>query len=990
MEIVLTIFFYIAAGLCFFSGVYSLYTNMFHKLNKLAYLFCMSLGIWIYGAMRSRTALTIEDAVLWGRFAAIGIAAFFGFLLHYAIALVKRNQRQPWWLLILIYVPSAIILYLLALNTQTTSKFYYMLQTPLGWINIRHLSMSTIIFELYIMVYLSLGMFFLIKWKKSIYVEMKARSIDSIFKAYFFVLFIVLISEMACYFTIGCYFYYMVPIMIMIPIIYICFAMIKYQFMKTEIYGTENLYMEEFRTKIMQLIAISLFAGSILYIATNKYLHENWLIRDNLLFVLLFWFFGGAIYLIQLKSKHIQFKNLMYALILSLTIPVIMLRYTTSAAVTVWAFPMLIFIAALLFRNTVILITVSYSAMLMQLYFWIFYPDKVVSVDVTNYLGRSIIMAMAILLIYYINNIYLLRLKQLSDKIKTQDLLFSLSSDVLNLESQNFEKRITDILEQLGKYLSADHIIMQYEPQNEVRRRHFWSKDTNAVVSDEEINKLYHRVCGNEEVSEKGYLVIPIMRKGYKVGFLCASSAKDSIDWNDDDIKIFSTAGNILGEAENRVRHEIKVEHMECYDQLTAIPNKQLFGEIVNNTIAGAEDRKVNFCILFLDLDSFKNINDTKGHQFGDQILIAIAERLGACLRKTDAICRFGGDEFLILLTDVIADRDIERAVSKILDQFAIPFSIQDEDFKITASIGVSRFPVDGNDKDTLIKNADIAMYKAKIRGKNQAVLCTGEMKEETSQTFFITNELERAMENQELSLVYQPQILVETGQIIAAEALLRWNSRVLGNISPAIFIPIAEQSDCINKIGEWVLREACRQARNLSELNEEPIRMAVNVSVKQLLSAGFVELVSSILKETQVDPSYLELEITENIAIQDSKVLTETLLNLKRLNISIAIDDFGMEYSSLGRIKTLPVDRLKLDMAFVKGILTSEKDRVILDAIINMTKNLGMKVIAEGVEEEMQYRFLKEKNCDEIQGYYFYKPLSLDLLRETLLQRGK
>ena len=464
-------------------------------------------------------------------------------------------------------------------------------------------------------------------------------------------------------------------------------------------------------------------------------------------------------------------------------------------------------------------------------------------------------------------------------------------------------------------------------------------------------------------------------------------STKDSTDWNEDEIKIFTTAGNILGEAENRVSHEIKVENMAYYDQLTAIPNKQLFGEIVTSTIACPEDRKVNFCILFLDIDSFKNINDTKGHQFGDQILIAIAQRLGSCLRKTDTICRFGGDEFLILLADVTEQCDIERAVTKILDQFEIPFSILDENFKITASIGISRFPKDGNDKDTLIKNADIAMYKAKARGRNQFVFCTSEMKEETSQTVFITNELERALENHELSVVYQPQILVETGQIIATEALLRWNSRVLGPISPATFIPIAEQSDCIHKIGEWVLREACLQAKSLSDKLSHPIRMAVNVSVKQLLNADFVALVSSVLKETQINPEALELEITENVAIQDSYVITETLLRLKGLNISIAIDDFGMEYSSLGRIKTLPVDRIKLDMSFVKGILTSEKDRVILDAIINMAKNLGLKVIAEGVEEEIQYQFLKEKNCDEIQGYYFYKPLSFEQLTNIMLE---
>ncbi len=480
-------------------------------------------------------------------------------------------------------------------------------------------------------------------------------------------------------------------------------------------------------------------------------------------------------------------------------------------------------------------------------------------------------------------------------------------------------------------------------------------------------------------------IAVPLISNDKKVGFLRIDFVRQERTCDEEIVKTLMTVGNMLGEVENKTRYETEMEQMAYYDQLTNIPNRMLFGEHIKHAIQSAGRRKDSFCILFLDLDSFKMVNDTLGHQIGDQVLVAVAEKLAKCLRRSDILCRFGGDEFLIMLNHITAKRDIEVVLKKMIQVFEQPIFIEEKTFNVTASIGIAVYPIDGGDKDTLIKNADIAMYQAKNNGKNQYMFCSEEMKEEIAQTMILTNHLYRAMEREELTVVYQPQVDAQSGKVVAAEALLRWNNDELGAVPPDVFIPIAEQTGLIIPIGEWVLQETCRQNKIWQQLGLPPIRVAVNVSVNQLCSVGFIDQVRKILNDTGLDPCYLELEITENIAMQESEFIVRVLSGLKELGVFLAIDDFGIEYSSLSRIKMLPIDRLKLDMHFIKGIVTNEKDRIIVDVIIKLAKKLSLKVIAEGVEELEQLTYLKKKMCDEIQGYYFYKPLSQKEMQEIL-----
>ena len=448
-----------------------------------------------------------------------------------------------------------------------------------------------------------------------------------------------------------------------------------------------------------------------------------------------------------------------------------------------------------------------------------------------------------------------------------------------------------------------------------------------------------------------------------------------------------------LSKANSELEHEIciridmeaKIKNLAYYDYLTGLPNKRLFNDRLNQCILDAPRKGKSLGVLFLDLDSFKRINDTMGHAKGDELLKMVSKRLTNTIRQSDTVCRVGGDEFLILIQDLENQSYIGNVSEKILDIFKKPFIIDNHELFVTTSIGGAIYPIDGYDVETLIKNADIAMYKAKDQGNNKFQLCTPIIKNSLVEEMKLTDSLYRALERNELELYYQPQINIISGEIIGLEALIRWNNTKLGMVNPGDFIYIAEKTGLILPIGEWVIRSACTQNKAWQNAGILNVPIAVNLSVNQFENVKIVEQITKILKETNLDPKDLELEITENIIMKQPEYIIESLKQLKQLGVTIAIDDFGTEYSSLNYIKQLPVDKIKIDMSFIRGININHKDEAIIKVIIVLAKNLGLKVIAEGVETKQQLEFLREQMCDEVQGYYYYKPMPASQIEEIM-----
>ncbi len=421
---------------------------------------------------------------------------------------------------------------------------------------------------------------------------------------------------------------------------------------------------------------------------------------------------------------------------------------------------------------------------------------------------------------------------------------------------------------------------------------------------------------------------------------------------------------------------EIHIQHMARHDSLTGLPNRLMFSSLLNVTIPTAKRYQRSFAVMFIDLDRFKFINDTLGHEAGDSLLKEITVRFKQTLRDSDVIARLGGDEFVVLVQEV-NDRDHAATVAhKILSATIKPLVLAGQECRVTASIGIAMFPSDGQDEQTLMKNADCAMYFAKEEGKNNFQFYTPEISSHSMERLVLEANLRHAMERQEFSLHYQAKLDLTTGAITGTEALLRWSSAELGNVSPVTFIPIAEESGLIVQIGRWVLKTACEQNVAWQREGLPPIQMAVNLSARQFGDEHLLEDIATILRESGMAPSMLELEITEGMLIHDTDRTLKQLGAIKQMGVRLAIDDFGTGYSSLGQLKNFPIDTLKVDRSFIRDLATKPEDRAIATAIIAMGKTLSLTVVAEGVETPEQQAFLRQQACDEVQGYYFSKPI--------------
>src|SRR3989338_2026959 len=447
------------------------------------------------------------------------------------------------------------------------------------------------------------------------------------------------------------------------------------------------------------------------------------------------------------------------------------------------------------------------------------------------------------------------------------------------------------------------------------------------------------------------------------------------------------------------IRAAEHIQRLAYYDTLTDLPNRALLSDRLDLAIAHAKRSGYKCAVLFLDMDRFKNINDALGHSIGDQLLKSVATRLKECAREVDTVARMGGDEFVVVMDGMAEIGSILTVARKMLHSLSQPYEVEGHNIRATPSIGISVYPEDGTDRESLIMNADSAMYHAKENGRNDFKFFVPDMKTKVAEKLFIESDLRKALEYGQFVLHYQPQVDILTGHIIGAEALVRWNHPTAGLISPAKFIPIAEESGLIVPLGEWILNEACRQNLAWQKTGLPPISIAVNLSAVQFRQQNLCQLINKVLSDTGLDPHYIELELTEGLVMSNTNSAIETPNCFKEMGVHISIDDFGTGYSSLSYLKHFPIDFLKIDQSFVRDITTNPDDAAITTAIINMAQGLNLRTIAEGVETADQLAFLRLHSCDVVQWYYFSKPvpatefadiLQMSYLSKSVAWRGK
>ncbi len=443
-------------------------------------------------------------------------------------------------------------------------------------------------------------------------------------------------------------------------------------------------------------------------------------------------------------------------------------------------------------------------------------------------------------------------------------------------------------------------------------------------------------------------------------------------------------------EITERTQAEERVRYMAHYDALTDLPNRSLLQDRIKQAIAHAHRNGAQAAVLFLDLDYFKHINDSLGHHVGDCLLKMVAVRLQQCVREGDSVARLGGDEFVLCLSSLSGSNDAGLVAQKALDALVKPFTCEGHQLHVNCSIGISLYPNDGDDVETLMRTADTAMYHAKEQGRNNFQFFTPELNKFAQQRLVLASRLRQALAGNELALYYQPQVDMESGEIFSAEALLRWRQPGKRPISCADFIAIAEDSGLIQPIGEWALREACRQLRQWHDTGYPALRIAVNLSPRQFSHSDIQSVVEQVLDETGVSPGSLDLEITENILLQRSDDNIATLKHLSNMGIQLSIDDFGTGYSNLAYLQLFPVHALKIDRSFVSGIGCDNNDTALVNAIIAMAKSLHLKILAEGVETPQQIDFLVAHGCLAGQGFYYSEAVSADAFFDMLHNRHR
>ncbi len=776
----------------------------------------------------------------------------------------------------------------------------------------------------------------------------------------------------------------------------------------------QDAFKYENKLLVHSVVPLMLLAAILNLIVFNIIrLEDSRVVLTNSLIWLLF---VAALLFIPKLSKSERLKSYITISLLAALTVFFVLRYYQLVGPAVWSFTGIIIMFAMTRNDRVMVVVMAFLVVLLGFYVW--FNDLPSSNGAAYYIAQIVSAVILVAVALCVQKLNSERYKKIRYHLHESEMVSQLSSDFITVSAENLDTKINAMLAKSGLYYGADIacVFLLSKDGNQLKYTHEWVSERQSPligrihdfdvyttpwcidlvedrkvwiipnVDEMDIREMPGKT-GLQNVGIKSMISMPIIVKDKVCGVLFYESLTKYLHWKNERIKLLDVLTNMLADAILKVEDEKEINYMAYYDTLTGLPNRIQFNMKLDEAIESARMHNMRLAVMFIDLDSFKSVNDLIGHEGGDALLRQVGLNIKEQLGDHGIVGRQGGDEFVILLPNINETDNVREFADHVMAAFHKPVTIDNQEFFVTASAGVAIYPYDGLDSNTLRKNADLVMYSAKELGKNQAVFCTSKLKDDFEQKVRITNLLHRAQEKNELVIYYQPLVDVASQEVVGVEALLRWMQPELGMIPPSVFVPLAEQTGLIFPIGKWVLKEACLQNKAWQDAGYKPIRMAVNLSIEQFRRKDLADMINEVLDETGLDAKFLELEITESVASKDMNDICGILTEIRELGVSIAIDDFGTEYSSLSRIKRLPVDRIKMAMEFVHGISVSDKDEAIVKVIINLANNLGLKVIAEGVETENQYEFLRDHICDEVQGYYFFKPMPAHETEKTLLK---
>lgn len=1012
--------FYASFAMYFFFGLYVLFLNVNSNLHRVFFASCLSMCFWAFSFSIANSASDYETCMLWRRVACLGWGTYFSILLHFILILTNHKWLlQKKWLYLLLYFPAAVNVFAFCFFGPVAEGVYNLYYTEAGWVNVPGSTVWDSWFNLYYGSFSAIGAGLVLQWG----VTAKDGRIkkQSLMMGASYIL-AVLAGTLTEFIMIDQYpgtSVQVAPIIALLPMIVILYCIKRYQFLAPDRNSRKpeagQILSEETRARLYWYLLLVYIAGAFMSFAV-QYFSGRETRNSAILFSAVILALGFGLYTVQRKTGNQAIRDILSDVLMSVTIPVVVVKYIETSAVYALTVPVIFVLASVTFNRNRMLILSGTVTLSTLGYLWVILPVQSVDFGFLDHLIRIFIFLIILGIACVINRIYKLRLIQYEEQVRQQELIAEISSDFISADERNIDKKVNHLLQKCGGYFCADHVyIIFFDKINkEVDLLYEWCgagvKTIAELIANAEEEDLPVWLDKNRMASQgpvlytsvedldadrpekdwlrdqqiKTILSMLLVEKEEIVGFLAFHAV------NDEKIREYGTSnmikliGNHVTHSLLKVAAEKELSHMAYFDTLTDIPNRMLFNKRLEKAITVAARTGKLVGLIYLDLDLFKTVNDIMGHDVGDNFLKQVAKNLSSCLKYGDTVARFGGDEFLISIPQADDYDEITDAANRILEMFSRPIRADSHEFSVTASMGISIFPIDGQSPEELVKNADLAMYCSKEYGKNKYTVCSDELKKDFVQKTELTNSLYHALEKDELELYYQPKVKSD-GEIIGVEALVRWNHPKRGLILPDEFISIAESIGMISAIDQWVVKKACRQTRIFQDKGIRNIKMAFNLSPAQFYRESFLGSIENALKENELDPSLLEVEITESIAYYRPEVFMRILKRLKQLGLSVAIDDFGSDYSSLSRLRSLPIDRIKIDRQFTEGIPFNKKQGDIVKAILALGNILGLKVTVEGVENEQQFEFFKENYCDEIQGYYFYRPMPAGELESVL-----
>ncbi|NLL92229.1 MAG: EAL domain-containing protein [Ruminococcaceae bacterium] len=999
--------------------------NAKSKVNKLFLILTISLSVWSFSYSISASAPTSEVSAFWRSFSVLGWGVFNSILLHFLLVLTKsENRLNKRIMLIALYLPAFINIILFGPFGYFVEKQYEMVQTDFGWMNMAPMYSAGIWIVFYYIIFSIISLILLFSWWKKV----KSNTLLKAYAKYFIISIILLFLILGVIDIIPDLlnekFFPKIPVLllliptIMLYVVLKKFGLITERRRKTHSFPElkKNLAQDRYRlfrmatTVLLLATALSFLVG---YFAMGGSLEDELLIASVLLLIAL------SVRLIPYITKNHIIQNTIFLLVSTTGTLYFMLVNAYKGALTIWSVYILFLLFTVLLDNKIYAVVFTIFSIASQIVFWFVYPEISVTIDGNEYLLRIIIIMISYFAVQYLTNEYTLKVSDYKKFAREQEILERVSNSFISISSENVNERIGEMLEAIIEILEFNHAYFlefseDYESatvlnsyardiENEFSlfqpgmKVHTASLPMFKSLIDQSMPMIYEDIedISVEEEEEKNffisrgiksYFALPIETDG-KIDGILVVEYNERIDISVAESRLYflKIIAITLGEAKKKTLYEKRLFNFAYFDEATKLANRNMLVKSLNQSILeSSESEKI--AVLDIKILNLRMIKDTFGYAVGEQIIIKSAAILIDLFKECCEIARTGDGDFVVVMPNIKSDDQIQESANRILDSFSEPVSIEtgiDELF-VVVGVGVAVYPEDGLDADTLLKNADLAGYEARIADK-KIIFYNTQLENDIAENTLLTNKLFRSLQNNEFSLEFQPQISCKTGKTAGVEALLRWTTDDRRRIPPNRFVPMLEQTGLIYDVGLWVLEQALEEHKKFVEKGFPPLRISVNLSIVQFKEEAFIPDFTKIIKESSVDPKYIELEITESLFSENPKAVIIKLNKLKELGLKVAIDDFGRGYSSLNRLNFVPFDRIKIDKDIVDYIDLQKKSAPLMKVIILLARAYNASVTAEGVETKNQAEFLKSISCDEIQGFYFSKPLTAEALEEFL-----